>query len=104
MSEFVPTSNVLPCPVCEDKSGKCELCELDGMCICQTKIDAEEGDLVGTWECEKPFGDDCVVWMDQGDSEQYIEIKISLNVTILTVETYLIFQENSPASCKKGES
>ena len=102
MSEFTPTRRENPCPICEDTSGKCELCELDGMCLCQTKIDAEEGDLVGTWKCEKPFSDDSIVWMDQGDPEQYIEIEISLNVTLLTVETHLFFQENSPASCKKG--
>jgi len=103
MSEFTPTRRENPCPICEDTSGKCELCELDGMCLCQTKIDAEEGDLVGTWKCEKPFSDDSIVWMDQGDPEQYREIEISLNVTILTVETCLIFHENSPASCKRGK-
>ncbi len=104
MSEFINSSKSLPCPICEDTSGKCELCELDGMCLCQTKIDAEEGDFVGTWQCEKLFSDDSVIWMDQGDPEQYREINISLHITIISVETYLIFQENSPASCKKGAS
>ena len=104
MSEFISSSKSLPCPICGDTSGKCEICQLDGMCLCETKIDAEEGDFVGTWQCEKPFSDDSVIWMDQGDPEQYREINISLNITIISVETYLIFQENSPASCKKGAS